>query len=250
MRGSASTPSGETCRLSSENPLTSNVIDPLTATFTSASGLFAKRPRRSDPQPAVALHFEGRRTRESPRVVRGGHERRAGVGRLLGHDLDVGEGGQGCGSQERVGCRRRKSCSLQLGRVDGHACDGQGIGGTTLREQAEVPFDERGGAVELAVEGRCAGAERREEQHADDREQGEIESEPAAPRGCRNRGRVGGRGDRRGGLRRRGILHPRFHHSSLGTRSCEMTDGVILTICPPPAAPRPGSRHPLVNMNR
>ena len=107
-------------------------------------------------------------------MIRGGHERRAGVGRLLGHDLDVGEGGQGCGSQERVGCRRRKSRSLQLGRVDGHPCDGQGIGGTTLREHAEVPLDERGGAVELAVEGRGPGAERREEQHADDREQGEI----------------------------------------------------------------------------
>ena len=39
--GSASTPSGETCRLSIAKPLTSKVIDPFTVRSIRASGVFA-----------------------------------------------------------------------------------------------------------------------------------------------------------------------------------------------------------------
>ena len=54
--GSASAPSGETCRLSIEKPLTSKVIEPLTVRSIIASGLRREPPRRRESDGAVAQH--------------------------------------------------------------------------------------------------------------------------------------------------------------------------------------------------
>ena len=116
-------------------------------------------PRRREPDRAVALHLEGRRARESrPRGTRVTRVDAVVVG-LLGHD-SMSVSVARARAQQRIGCRRRKPGGLELGGVDGDAGHGERIGGAALGQHAEVALDERGRAVELAVD-RAARRRRR-----------------------------------------------------------------------------------------
>ena len=191
--GSASTPSGETWRLSISKPLTSKRHRAFDREVHDGERTVGEAPRGGDAHPAVALHFERRGPGEGAGRVAGGDEHVAVLGLLFGDHLDVGQRGERVASQQRVGGCRRQARRFELGGVDRDAGDRERVGGATLREQAEVALDERGRAVELAVERRRLRRRRRPRAARRRSRAGSGRVRAAAAGGCRGCGRSGDR---------------------------------------------------------
>ncbi|KNC28308.1 hypothetical protein FF38_14265, partial [Lucilia cuprina] len=102
-------------------------------------------PRGRQPDPAGALHAEGRRAAVRPRLVRHRHDLDA-VALLLAHDLDVAERGERRAAQQRLARVGGQARGGQIGGVDRDARQRQRLRRAALAQHLQVPGDEGAGA--------------------------------------------------------------------------------------------------------